>query len=124
VKTTSFSKMGSAIYWQTIQYGGEKVIFLLRLIILAKLLTPDDFGLLAISSVAIDLLMRVSNFGMVPALIQRDDTTEEHYDAAWTIGILRSLAISIIVFMTAPVIANSLLSRRATNILRAPRYAH
>jgi lipopolysaccharide exporter len=111
LKTRSLSTAGNAIVWQTIQYGGEKVIFLLRLIILAKLLTPDDFGLLAIASVAIDFLLRISNFGMIPALVQREDATEKHYDAAWTIGVLRALVITVIVFITAPVIADFLLSR-------------
>jgi O-antigen/teichoic acid export membrane protein len=119
VTTKTRSKIGDAITWQIIQYGGEKLIFLFRLIILAKLLTPGDFGLLAIASVAIDFLIRISNFGMVPALIQREDATEEHYDAAWTIGVLRALTVAIIVFITAPLIANFFAETRATNILRA-----
>lgn len=119
MKDLSFSKAGSAIVWQATQYGSEKVIFLLRLIILAKLLTPDDFGLLAIASIAIDFLLRISNFGMIPALVQREDATEDHYDAAWTIGILRALSITVIVFLTAPIIAEFFFEPRAANILRA-----
>jgi O-antigen/teichoic acid export membrane protein len=119
LKPQSVSRAGKAIVWQTIQYGGEKVIFLVRLLILAKLLTPDDFGLLAIASVAIDFLLRISNFGMVPALVQREDAAEEHYDAAWTIGVLRALIITMIVLITAPVIADFFAEPRATNILRA-----
>jgi O-antigen/teichoic acid export membrane protein len=119
LKDLSFSKAGSAIVWQAAQYGSEKVIFLLRLIILAKLLSPDDFGLLAIASVAIDFLLRISNFGMIPALVQREDATEDHYDAAWTIGVLRALAITVIVFFAAPVIAEFFFEPRAANILRA-----
>jgi len=113
------SKAGNAIIWQALQYGGDKVIFLLRLVILAKLLTPDDFGLVAIAGVAIDVLMRVSNFGMIPALIQREDTEKEHYDAAWTIGVARALAITIIIFLSADLIANFFVEPRAVNIIRA-----
>jgi O-antigen/teichoic acid export membrane protein len=118
LKPQSVSRAGKAIVWQTIQYGGEKVIFLVRLLILAKLLTPDDFGLLAIASVAIDFLLRISNFGMVPALVQREDVVEEHFDAAWTVGVLRALIITIIVFISAPMIAEFFAEPRATNILR------
>ncbi|MGD2156266.1 MAG: lipopolysaccharide biosynthesis protein [Anaerolineales bacterium] len=119
MKTRSFSRAGNAIFWRAIQYGGEKVIFLLRLIILAKLLTPNDFGLLAIAGVAIDFLMRISDFGMIPALIQREDASEQHYDAAWTIGVLRALAITIIVLLTANVVADFFAEPRAAGILRA-----
>jgi O-antigen/teichoic acid export membrane protein len=119
LKTQFLSKAGNAVVWQAIQYGGDKVIYLVRLIILAKLLTPDDFGLIAIAGVALDVLMRISNFGMIPALVQREDATDEHYDVAWTIAVLRALAITIIVFLTADMIADFFVEPRAANILRA-----
>jgi O-antigen/teichoic acid export membrane protein len=119
LKSHTLSVAGSAIFWQAIQYGGDKVIYLLRLIILAKLLTPDDFGLVAIASVAIEVLIRISNFGMIPALIQREDATDEHYDVAWTIGVLRAITITVVVLLAADTIAYFFAEPRAANILRA-----
>lgn len=118
LKTDLFPTAGRAIFWQTIQYGGEKVIFLIRLIVLAKLLTPFDFGLLAIASLAIDVLMRLSNFGMTTALVQLDDASQDHYDSAWTLDLLRALAITVIVYFAAPIIADLVMEPRVVNILR------
>jgi lipopolysaccharide exporter len=56
-----------------LQLAGGKVIFLLRLVLLARLLTPDDFGLVAIATSATGFLLAVTDFGMIPALVQRKD---------------------------------------------------
>jgi lipopolysaccharide exporter len=119
VKSKLFSSFGKAIVWQTIQYGGEKVIFLIRLTVLARLLNPYDFGLMATASIGIDLLMRISNFGMTTALVQLDEANQDQYDTAWTMDLLRALAIALISYFAAPMIADYLLEPKATNILRA-----
>jgi O-antigen/teichoic acid export membrane protein len=118
LKTDLFPTAGKAIFWQTIQYGGEKAIFLVRLIVLANLLTPLDFGLLAIASLAIDVLMRLSNFGMTTALVQLDNASQDHYDSAWTLDLLRALAITLIVYVAAPFIVDLVREPRVVNILR------
>ena len=95
------------------------MIFLIRLTILARLLTPFDFGLLAIASLAIDVLMRLSNFGMTTALVQLDDALPEHYDASWTMEVLRGTIIAALIYITAPFIADYLMEPRVVNLLRA-----
>lgn len=118
MKETSFSRAGHALLWQATQHFGVKAIFLVRLVILARLLSPDDFGLLAISSVVIDVLVRITNFGMIPALVQRVEADAEHYSVAWTVGILRALAITSVTILAAPVVAHLFAEPRATDIIR------
>lgn len=108
----------SALVWRAVQLGGEKLIFFLRLLILARLLAPDDFGLLAIAVTAIGFFLNITNFGMIPALIQGQDIDDKQYDIAWTIGITRALAISGIVIFTAPLIASIFAEPRAEEIIR------
>jgi O-antigen/teichoic acid export membrane protein len=109
---------GSAIRWKAIQLVGIGSIRLVRTLVMARLLAPDDFGLLAIAMVAVDLLMGVSDFGMIPALIQRTETSERHYNAAWTVGFIRGLAITVMVALAAPLIAELFAEPRATEIIR------
>jgi PST family polysaccharide transporter len=59
-----------------------KLLFLARTPILARLLSPDDFGLLAIGLVALDILMRITELGMIPALVQKDRPERLHSIAA------------------------------------------
>jgi O-antigen/teichoic acid export membrane protein len=109
---------GNAFIWQFIQMTGVKVIFLLRILILARLLIPDDFGLLSIAVSAKGLLLGLTNFGLMPALIQGQNTREENYHAAWTIGVLRGLLLAVMLFIGAPYIAALFAEPRATPIIQ------
>lgn len=111
-------RAGSALVWQGIQHFGVKAIYLVRIPILARLLLPEDFGLLAIAIVALDVLLQVTNFGVIPALVQREAVDREHYHAAWTVGVLRALAVAIIVFLGAPIIAGVFGEPRALPVIR------
>ena len=112
-------RTGSALFWNTVQEAGTNGIYLFRILILARLLSPEDFGLLAISMTAIAVLLSMTDFGMVPALVQHRDVNEQHYHTAWTVGIIRALAISGIVFGAAPFIAHIFAEPRAIEIIHA-----
>ncbi len=109
---------GTAMIWKALQLGGTKVIFMLRLLILAWLLSPDDFGLLAIATTAIGFLMKVTDIGMIPALVQGEDIDDSHYDVAWTVGITRTLGVTLVVILAAPLIAQIFDEPRATPIIQ------
>jgi lipopolysaccharide exporter len=100
------------------QLVGVKVIFLARTVILARLLAPDDFGLLAVSLIAVDVLQRITNLGMVPALIQRQDAGDNHYAVAWTAGVIRAVIVAAVVFLVAPVLAVWFGQTRAAPLIR------
>lgn len=105
--------------WNGVQMVSIKLIFLLRTIILARLLAPDDFGLLAISMVAVEFLMVITNIGMVPALVQRQGSGEEHYNAAWTAGMVRGLLVTTAVILFAPLISSLFQEPRAITLIQA-----
>lgn len=111
-------RVGSAITWKTLQLGVDQSLSLVRFLILARLLAPDDFGLVAIASVAVDLLVALTNVGLQPALVQLQRPEHRHYDAAWTVGFLRGLAISAILFLGADLIASLYGEPRATSVLQ------
>jgi O-antigen/teichoic acid export membrane protein len=113
------SQAGSAVSWQAAQHFGVQAIFLIRLLVLARLLTPTDFGLQAVALVAVGLLLRVTEFGMVPALVQRSDVEERHYDVAWTVGVLRAMGVGALVVIGAPLLALAFDESRATPVIRA-----
>jgi lipopolysaccharide exporter len=110
---------GTAISWQALQHFAVQAIFLGRLIVLARLLAPADFGLRAIGMIAVGFLLRVTDFGMIPALVQRSESEERHYDAAWTVGLLRAAGISAVVILGAPLLAQAFGEPSAAPIVRA-----
>lgn len=104
--------------WRGIEFGGVKLLYLVRVVVLARLLSPADFGLFAVALVALDFMLSVTNFGMVPALVHRPDATRVHYESAWTIGIVRALAVGAGLALLAPWIATQFGEPDAANLLR------
>jgi len=115
---STVAQAGTAMIWKAVQLCGAKVIFILRLLILAWLLSPDDFGLLAIATTAIGFLLQITDIGMIPALVQGKSIDESHYDVAWTVGITRTFGVMLVVILTAPFIAQIFSEPRATPIIQ------
>lgn len=100
------SRVAKAGIWaflmRTIIRGAQIV----RVIILGRLLSPTDFGLMAIAVITLGMLEIFSQTGYRHALVQQEEDIEEDVDTAWSVEILRGLAVTVIVFLGAPLIAN------------------
>ena len=108
-----------ALIWRGVAVGGEKVIFLARLVILARLLSPEDFGLVAIGMTVLAIALSLTDFGVVAALIQRPATDKRHLDTAWTIGLIRGIGVTAALIVSAPWIAEAFAEPRAASLIRA-----
>jgi PST family polysaccharide transporter/lipopolysaccharide exporter len=111
-------RAGSALTWKIVQLVLVKLIFLVRLFVVGRLLGPGEFGLFAVSLIALDFLLKITDMGLVPALVQRQRAERRHYDAAWTAGLLRAGLVSLVVFVAAPFIAELFNEPRATDLIR------
>ena len=74
--------------------GGARVINAVisftSIILLARLLAPDDFGLFAIATAVSLLITMVSELSVSQALIHVEDLEDGHFDSAFTIGLIRA----------------------------------
>jgi len=75
--------------------------------ILARLLIPEDFGLVAIVMVIYGFIALIFDFGVSYALVQNNKATDDHYDTAWTIRLFESLAIAVLLASLSSLIASS-----------------
>jgi len=89
-----------------------------RIIILARLLSPTDFGLFGVAILSISVFETFSQTGFNFALIQKKESIKTYLDTAWTISALRGLALFILVFFSAPIIAAFFNAPQATLIVR------
>lgn len=80
----------------------HRLLGLLRTLILARLLSPKDFGLVGIALLVISTLETFSNTGFNQALVQKKDSAKQYLDTAWTVQILRGLILSMVLFISAP----------------------
>jgi lipopolysaccharide exporter len=109
---------GTAMLWQAFQMGGVKVLYMIRLLILAIMLTPADFGLIAIALSATGFLLNLTNFGLIPAVVQADDMDDSKYDAVWTFDMTRSVIVTALTIIFAPLIAGIFAEPRAVPIIQ------
>ena len=77
-------------------------VSLIRLIILARILSPSDFGLLGIALLTMSTLETFSRTGFQQALVQKKEDIKSYLDASWTALILRGFILFIILYFIAP----------------------
>ena len=87
-------------------YGVEHLMRLVRNIILARLLAPEDFGLMAIVLATSSALDALTEIGVKEAVIQNPRGQEPAYlSGAWWLALLRASCIYLLAFAAAPWIA-------------------
>ena len=84
------------------RYGMQFVIG----IVLARLLSPDDYGLLGLVGIFTVICTALVNGGFTTALIRKKDATEEDYNTVFICNLGMSLMLYVVVFLCAPLIAN------------------
>ena len=80
---------------------GVKGLGLISTVVLARLLAPTDFGLVAMAMSVIAALELFRAFSFDTVLIQRQDADRTYYDTAWTLNILLGLALAVLVLAAA-----------------------
>jgi O-antigen/teichoic acid export membrane protein len=94
-----------------------------KTIILARLLVPEDFGLLAVGLLAVSMIENFSQTGFQAALVQKKENIETHLDTTWTVSIFRGFVLFAILFLSAPLIATFFDSPQTVKIIRALAFA-
>lgn len=73
--------------------------------VLARLLKPSDFGLMAMVAVFANLFGLMNDLGVSAAIVQKQDITEEHLSSAFWFNLLMGIAITAVFLALAPLIA-------------------
>ena len=82
------------------------VLGMLSTIVLARLLTPVDFGITALAGSAYAFFAVLGQFGFDSALIHLKDPDRSHYDSAWTANIIVGVIVAICMVIIARPVAN------------------
>jgi O-antigen/teichoic acid export membrane protein len=76
-----------------------------RITILARILAPNDFGIMGISMLTMATLETFSQTGFEHALIQKKEGINKYLDTAWTILVVRGVILFGILYLIAPYVA-------------------
>ena len=82
----------------------RKMVGLVSTLILARMLVPEDFGIITIALLAMGLLDAVKDFGGGTYLLRAETVTEEMMNTKWTIGALIATFIALVLVAVTPLI--------------------
>src|SRR3990167_7344642 len=96
-KTDAFK----GISWIGILRASTRGITFVRLAILARILSPAQFGVFGIATLVLSLLEIITETGINVFLIQKKDI-KSYINSAWIVSIVRGFIIAIFLFALAP----------------------
>ncbi len=94
------------VIWTFGQQFGIQVIQFIVQIILARVLMPEEFGLIGMLSIFMALGNSLVDSGMSASLIRTQDANERDFSSVFFINIIVSVFVYFILFFTSPFIAN------------------
>jgi PST family polysaccharide transporter len=113
-----FPKVVSSALWVFSGNALNRTLGFIRTIILARLLSPSDFGLFGIAMLVLGALDRFTQTGIDEALIQKKRIGENYANVAWTINLVRSLVVFALLYFLAPYAAHFFRNEQADPIIK------
>jgi lipopolysaccharide exporter len=103
--------------WTLISYALNRVVLLLTLVVLARLLVPEDFGLVTLAVIAVQLANVLSDLGLSGTLVLRQDLDEQAKGTVLMLMLATSVLLAAILAASAPLIADLFNEPRLAGVL-------
>ena len=101
-------KVISATIAMSVFQGLGRGLDLLGTLIVARLISPEAFGIVAAAMIVLQLVSSLTELNIFDALVQRESLDKDDYDTAFTFGLLRGVMILLIMAVVAYPFALSL----------------
>lgn len=112
-----------SIKWSFAGTAGISILQFGITIVLARLLEPKDYGLLALATLFINLGFRFSRMGLGPALIQREVIDDTDIRASYTLAMAMGIVFGLVIFFAAPLAAVFFNSSDVTAVIRVMAFS-
>ena len=90
--------------WSTIDNVAQYGVTFVVSIVLARLLSPDDYGLLGLIAIFTAVCGTLINAGFTTALIRKKDATDDDYNTVFIVNLGMSLLLYGIIFFCSPLL--------------------
>jgi teichuronic acid exporter len=112
------SKILSSLFWKFMERGGTQGIQFIVQIVLARILLPEDYGLIALVTIFILLANVFVQSGFNTALIQKKDADEVDFSSIFYLSLFVAGLLYIVLFIISPLVAEFYREPQLTPILR------
>ncbi|KIO70374.1 lipopolysaccharide biosynthesis protein [Caldibacillus thermoamylovorans] len=96
----------SSLLWKLLERGGTQGIQFIVTIVLARILLPEEFGIIVLITIFISIAEIFVQSGFNTALIQKKDVDETDFSSVFYLSLLVACILYILLFFTAPFIAD------------------
>ena len=96
----------------------DRLIGLVSTLILARLLLPEDFGIVAMASIVVGLIDTLLDLGVGSALVQNKHAGREEFDTAWTFRLLQAAFAALLIWLAAPFAAEYFRDPRVIDVIK------
>ncbi|MGM0503943.1 MAG: MOP flippase family protein [Bacteroidota bacterium] len=104
--------------WSFLNKIAAQALHFIFSVILARLLSPDDFGMFAMITVFSNLGLLFKDFGFGHALIYDKDPSKNEFDSVFVLNLITGIFLTTLFFFLAPVIAGFYNEPRLTNLTK------
>lgn len=111
-------QVASGMIWTAIERFGSQIVQFIISIILARLLLPDDYGLIGMLAIFMAISQTFLDSGFANALIQKKDRNDTDYSTVFYFNLVVALLLYGILFLCAPIIADFYNQPQLTEITR------
>lgn len=96
----------TGVYWSSIQQFSTQGIAFIVSVILARLLSPTEFGLIGMITILMGIGSVLMEGGLGQSLIRTKNPSDEDYTTVFYFNLIGSIVVYLIVFFAAPLIAH------------------
>jgi len=100
------SQIAAGVAWMVLMRLAIRMLGFVSTIVLARLLTPADYGVIALAMIFVGLLDAFTAFGFDVVLIQDQEAPPEKYHCVWTLTVIRGVTLAAVTFLAAPLCAD------------------
>ncbi|MDJ0656313.1 MAG: oligosaccharide flippase family protein [Xanthomonadales bacterium] len=95
----------------------DRFLGVISLAVLARLLDPESFGIVAMAWIVVGLLDAIFDMGVHLLVLQKDDPDKEFLDTAWTLRLIQAIVTALIIAGLAPLAVNYFSEPRVANVM-------
>ena len=100
--TSLATQVATGAAWMVLFRVADRLVGIVTSSVLARLLAPEHFGVIALASALVAVIESMTEVGLDLALIRDQRSDRRMYDTAWTLRILRAVALGVVFVVLAP----------------------
>jgi O-antigen/teichoic acid export membrane protein len=117
-KNTLKEKTAKGLFWGGINNGVQQIIGAVFGIVIARILSPGDYGLVGMLAIFTAIANTIMDSGFTSALTNKKEIKHEDYNAVFWFSLLAGVAMYVLLFFCTPLIARFYRQPELTNLAR------